>query len=155
MPDNPAMSLNEILASAIDRERRAQEIYVTYARATDRQGFSQLLLAMADMEKEHERLLVELKGKRGWAPALAAAGAETFSVEETFKEIPFTPDMDYGDFLIMVVQKEAEAEKLYLRLEALAATAEARRLFRHLAGEEKKHRDWAQERYDRDVRRDN
>jgi rubrerythrin len=154
MPDNPAMSPNEILDFAIGRERKAQEIYLAYARATDRKGFGQLLLAMADMEKEHERQLQELKGKRNWAPALADA-AENFTVEETFKEIPFSPDLDYGDFLIMVVQKESEAEKLYLRLEAAAATAEVRRLFRHLAGEEKKHRDWAQERYDTDVRRDN
>jgi rubrerythrin len=146
-------SLEEILDFAIARERQAQEIYMAFARATTRQSFSRLLATMADMEKEHERQLSELKGKRAWAPALSGAGG--FSVEEPFKQIGFSPDMEYGDFLVLVIQKETEAERLYLRLETLASAAEARRLFRHLAGEEQKHRDWAQERYDSDVRRDN
>jgi rubrerythrin len=154
MPTSPAFgSLEQILDFAIARERKAQEIYVAYSRATDRKSFAQLLLTMADMEKEHERLLAELKGRPA-GPAVLA-GAERFTVEEPFKEVAFSPEMDYGDFLVLVIQKETEAERLYLRLEGRAATAEARRLFRHLAGEEKKHRDWAQEAYDRDVRRDN
>jgi rubrerythrin len=154
MPTSPAFgSFEEILDFAIARERQAQEMYMAYSRTTDRKSFAQLLATMADMEKEHARLLAELKGQRDGAPALA--GAARFTVEEPFKEMVFSPDMDYGDFLVLVIQKETEAERLYLRLEGRAATAEARRLFRHLAGEEKKHRDWAQEAYDRDVRRDN
>jgi len=148
-------TLEKILDFAIARERQAQEIYVSYSRVTDRKSFSQLLLTMADMEKEHERRLTELKGKRAWASAFAGSIPEQFSLEEPFKPVTFSPDMEYGDFLVLVIQKETEAERLYLHLEGLAASADARRLFRHLAGEEKKHRDWAQEAYDRDVRRDN
>jgi len=148
-------SLQEILDFAVTRERQAQAMYVAYSRATDRKSFSQLLLTMADMEREHERRLEELKGKRAWAPALSGPASVRFTLEEPFKEIVFSPDMEYGDFLVLVIRKETEAEELYLQLEGLASAAEARRLFRHLAGEEKKHRDWAQERFDRDVRRDN
>jgi rubrerythrin len=156
MPATQAFgSLEEILDFAITREKQAQQMYVAYSRATDRKSFSQLLLTMADMERQHERRLAGLKGKGAWAPSLPASGPERFTVEEPFKEVPFSPDMEYGDFLVLVIRKEAEAEKLYLRLEALASSEEARRLFRHLAGEEKKHRDWAGERYDSDVRRDN
>jgi rubrerythrin len=148
-------TLEEILDFAIARERQAREIYLSYSRVTDRQSFSRLLLTMADMEKEHERQLLELKGKRAWASAFAGEEPGQFSLEEPFKAVTFSPDMEYGDFLVLVIQKEGEAERLYLHLEGLAASAEARRLFRHLAGEEQKHRDWAQEAYDRDVRRDN
>ena len=148
-------SLEAILDFAIARERQAQEMYVAYSRATDRRSFGQLLLTMADMEKEHERRLAELRGKRAWAPAFSGAGSERFTLEEPFKEVPFSPEMEYGDFLVLVIRKEEEAGRLYLRLEGLASSAEARTLFRHLAAEEKKHRDWAQEAYDRDVRRDN
>jgi rubrerythrin len=146
-------SLEEILDFAIARERRAQEIYTTYARATDRKSFARLLATMAEMEKEHERRLSELKAQSAEKAVLDAA--ERFTVEEPFKEMAFSPEMEYGDFLVLIIQKESEAERLYLRLEGRAASAEARQLFRHLAGEEKKHRDWAQEAYDRDVRPDN
>jgi rubrerythrin len=148
-------SIEQILDFAIDRERKAQEIYYAFARATERKSFARLLLTMADMEKEHERRLAELKGRRAWASAFGTPARESLAIEEPFKEIAFSPDMDYGDFLVLVIHKEEEAEKLYLRLESLASAAETRRLFRHLAGEERKHRDWAQERYDADIRRDN
>jgi rubrerythrin len=148
-------SIEQILDFAIDRERQAQEIYYAFARKTERKSFAKLLLTMADMEKEHERRLAELKGRRAWASAFGTPARESLALEEPFKVIAFSPDMNYGDFLVLVIRKEEEAEKLYLRLESLAAAAETRRLFRHLAGEERKHRDWAQERYDADVRRDN
>ena len=146
-------SLEEILDFAIARERQAQEMYAAYSRATERKSLRKLLLAMADMEKEHEQLLAGLKKQAGGAFGPAAVGE--FTPEEPFKEISFSPDMEYGDFLVLVIQKESEAERLYQRLEELASSAEARKLFRRLAGEEQKHRDWAQERYDRDVRPDN
>jgi rubrerythrin len=144
-------SLEEILDFAIARERQAQEIYLAYSRATDRRSLSQLLVTMADMEKEHERQLAALKAE----PGRAAGAVRGFTLEEPFKPVTFSPDMEYGDFLILVIQKETEAERLYRGLETLAASAEARKLFGHLAEEEQKHRDWAQERYDRDVRPDN
>jgi rubrerythrin len=148
-------SIEQILDFAVERERKAQEIYLSYARTTKRQSFSRLLLTMAEMEKEHERRLTELKDRRAWASAFGMPAQGQLSIEEPFKAIAFAPDMDYGDFLVLVMRKEEEAEQLYLRLESLASAAEARRLFRHLAGEERKHRDWAQERYDADIRRDN
>ena len=99
---------------------------MSYSRVTDRKSFSQLLLTMADMEKEHERRLAELKGKRAWASALAGPGSERFTLEEPFKQVTFSPDMEYGDFLVLVIHKETEAERLYLQLEGLAASADAR-----------------------------
>jgi rubrerythrin len=148
-------SIGEIIDFAIDRERQAQEMYLSYARTSERKSFSRLLLTMAEMEKQHERRLSELTGRRSWASAFAAPARVELGFEEPLKEIAFSPDMDYGDFLVLVMRKEEEAEKLYLQLETLASASEARRLFRHLAGEERKHRDWARERYDADIRRDN
>jgi rubrerythrin len=148
-------SIGEIIDFAIDRERQAQEMYLSYARTSGRKSFSRLLLTMAEMEKEHERRLMELKGQRAWASAFGTAAPERLSLEEPLKEIAFSPDMEYGDFLVLVMRKEEEAEKLYQQLETLASADETRRLFRQLAGEERKHRDWARERYDSDIRRDN
>ena len=59
-------NIEEIIDFAIRREREAQDTYLSYARETQRRSFSELLLTMAEMEKEHERKLVELKqGRRG------------------------------------------------------------------------------------------
>ena len=59
-------SSEEILDFAIQREQEAQAAYLSYAAETTRRGFSELLMSMADMEKEHERKLSALReGKTG------------------------------------------------------------------------------------------
>jgi hypothetical protein len=40
-------------------------------------------------------------------------------------EVPFPPDVEYADSLILIIQKEWEVERLYLRLAGLAREARA------------------------------
>ena len=51
----------QILDFAIGREQEARRSYLAYAQSTNRKGFRQLLLTMADMEAEHEQKLLELR----------------------------------------------------------------------------------------------
>ena len=145
-------SIDEILDFAIDRERKAQQMYLSYAGATDRKAFQQLLLSMAQMEKEHERKLRELRSAGAEAEGLfrPLSGSDQ-KLNEMLAPVAFSPDMEYGDFLILVIQREGEAEKLYTRLASLARDTSATELFRLLAEEERHHRAWAQDRYDQDI----
>ena len=148
-------SIEEILEFAIDRERKAQQMYLAYAGSTDRKGFQKLLLSMAQMEKEHERKLTELRrGDRAGELFRPLTGSDQ-KLDEVLVPVPFSPDMEYGDFLILVIQKEGEAEQLYGRLSGLARDSGAGALFQVLAEEERKHKAWAQDRYDRDVLTEN
>jgi len=148
-------NIEKIIDFAIQRERDAQASYLEYARATERRGFSELLLSMARMEKEHERKLLELKQGQGTTEQFTPPKGEDLGFSETLVDIPFSPDMDYGDFLVLVIRKEGEAEKLYRHLQNLALNADLSGMFQMLADEERKHKDWAQERYDEDILKEN
>jgi rubrerythrin len=148
-------SIEAIIDFAIEREREAQSTYYSYARDTERRGFSQLLLSMAEMEKEHERKLVALKQGANLPGLFTPAKREDLGLTEMLVEVPFSPDMDYGDFLILVIRKEGEAEDLYRKLEGLTDSGDVKNMFRLLADEERKHKNWAQERYDQDILKEN
>jgi rubrerythrin len=148
-------SIEAIIDFAIEREREAQSTYYSYARETERRSFSQLLLSMAEMEKEHERKLVALKQGANLAGLFTPPKAEDLGLTEMLVEVPFSPDMDYGDFLILVIRKEGEAEDLYRKLEGLTDSGDVKNMFRLLADEERKHKNWAQERYDQDILKEN
>jgi rubrerythrin len=148
-------SIDETIDFAIGREQDARRAYLAFAQTTRRKGFRQLLLTMADMEAEHEKKLLELR-RRGAAPGLfRAPRGSDLQLSGQMAEAQFSPDMEYGDFLVLVMKKEAEAEGLYTRLMGLADSAEVRALFGLLAQEEASHRAWAQERYDEDILREN
>jgi len=148
-------SIDEILEFAIDRERKAQEMYLSYAGSTDRKAFRQLLISMAQMEKEHERKLSELRSGGGAQRLFRPLAGSDQKLNEMLVSVPFSPDMEYGDFLILIIQKEGEAESLYARLSSLARDTRAGELFRVLAEEERKHKAWAQDQYDRDILTEN
>jgi rubrerythrin len=148
-------SIEEIIDFAIQRERDAQAMYLSYAGRTDRRGFSDLLLQMAEMEKSHELKLVALKQGQNTADLFAPPKGEDLGLSEILVEVPFSADMDYGDFLVLVIQKEREAEQLYRKLKGMANNPDVRSLFALLADEERKHRNWAQERYDEDILTEN
>lgn len=148
-------SIEAIIDFAIRREREAQSTYYNYARDTERRSFSQLLLSMAEMEKEHERKLVALRQGASLAELFSPPQTEDLGLTEMLVEVPFSPDMDYGDFLILVIRKEGEAEDLYRKLEGLTGSGDVKNMFRLLADEERKHKDWAQERYDQDILKEN
>ncbi len=149
------MNASEVIDFAIRKEQEAQQTYLGYTAATRRPGFRQLLLSMADMEKEHERRLRELKRKGDKGRSFRGEGAGAVRLDDYHVEVTFSPEMEYGDFLLLVVQKEEKAEQLYEKLRSLAADDDTRRLFALLAGEERGHKTWAQERYDQDVLKDN
>jgi rubrerythrin len=148
-------SIEAIIDFAIEREREAQSTYYSYARETERRSFSQLLLSMAEMEREHERKLVALKQGAGMTELFTPPKTEDLGLAEMLIEVPFSPEMDYGDFLILVIRKEGEAEALYRRLGGLTENMDVKKMFRLLADEERKHKDWAQERYDQEILNEN
>jgi rubrerythrin len=148
-------TIEEIIDFAIEREREAQATYLSYAGQTGRRSFSQLLLSMAEMEKEHERKLTALRQGSTTTAAFTPTKGADLGLADMLVEIPFTPTMEYGDFLVLVIRKERDAEKLYLKLSGLTTSEDLRNMFTLLADEERKHRDWAQERYDQDILKEN
>jgi rubrerythrin len=149
------MNVAEVIDFAIRKEQEAQQTYLGYAAATLRPGFRQLLLTMSDMEKEHERRLTELRDRPETARSFREGSVGEVRLADYHVEMGYSPEMEYGDFLLLVIQKEEKAERLYERLQSAASDDDTRWLFAHLANEESKHKAWARERYDQDVLKDN
>ncbi len=148
-------NMNQVIDFAIEREREAQEIYLGYYKTTDRIGFRQLLLSMAEMEKEHEKKLTMLKQGIAQNRVFSSGKIIDLKLSDFLVNVEYSPDMDYGDFLIVIIKKENEAEQLYKRLESLAEEREVKQLFWSLADEERKHKAWAQDRYDLEILKEN
>jgi len=147
--------IKEIIDFALERERESQEIYLNYARKTQRMGFRQLLLSIVDMEKEHENKLKELKEGKDQSTLFSGSESVKARLTDFMVQEDFSPDMDYGDFLVLIIKREEKAKKLYEELESLAADTEVKELFSWLANEEGKHKTWAQDRYDLEILKDN
>jgi rubrerythrin len=145
----------DIIEFAIQREQEAQEIYASYAAQTSRPGFRQLLLSMAEMEKDHETRLREIQSGTDLAAGFTDSTAADLGLDEQLVDVEYTPDMEYGDFLILVIKKESRAEKLYRVLAGLARKPDLQHTFRLLAEEEGKHKSWAQDRYDLEILKEN
>jgi rubrerythrin len=147
--------IKKVIDFALERERESQEIYLDYARKTQRMGFRQLLLSMADMEKEHENKLKELKEGKGQSALFDGTQSVEARLTDFMVEEEFSLDMDYGDFLVLIIKREEKAEKLYEELKSIAVDTEVEELFSWLAEEERKHKAWAQDRYDLEILKDN
>ena len=145
----------DIIDFAIQKEREAQKTYASYAALTSKAGFKQLLLSMLEMEKEHEARLLEIKNSADLESGFSPAAAADTGLDEILVDVEYRPDMEYGDFLILVIKKESKAEKLYRALGSMARDASLQHTFRLLADEEAKHKIWAQDRYDLEILKEN
>ncbi len=65
------------------------------------------------------------------------------------------PEMSYQDMLIIAIKREEKSAKLYSRLPACTSDQALRGIFKKLVSEEKKHRDYFEAVYGKDIQADN
>ncbi len=147
--------INEILDFAIEKEIEAQKTYLAYAASAGGRSLRKLLLSMVDQEKDHEKSLRELKERGDVLGAFQPAGDVDIELDKYTVDIEYRDDMNYQDFLLLVIKKEEKSYELYKALEATAKDTDVKYLFSRLAEEEKKHKKWAQDRYDLEILTDN
>ena len=147
--------IDAALDFAIEREQDAQQTYRSYAKATQRSGFRELLLSMVDQEAEHEKRLRELKQTQIFAAKPSASTDFDMKISEFTVDVAFSPQMNYQDFLILVMKREEKAVHLYEWLQTVSQDSDLSVLFERLAEEERKHKAWAQDRYDLEILTEN
>jgi len=147
--------MGSILDFAIAKEIEAQNIYLSYADRTEKRGLRKLLLCMADQEKEHEKRLNELK--EGGSPDLvfSETAKADIKISDYTVDVEFSRDMSYQDFLLLVIKREEKSYQLYKWLRSKADNKEIQLIFKQLSDEEKKHKAWAQDRYDLEILTEN
>jgi rubrerythrin len=150
-----AQSINALIDFAIQREKEAQKMYQTYSNVTDNPSLKKLLISMMDQEKAHERKLLKLKSGANLEQLFPGKQVEDIKIADYLVDVEFSPQMDYQDFLILVMKKEDKSVQLYHMLAEKTVNVDIKQIFLSLMEEEKKHKAWAQDRYDLEILTDN
>ncbi len=141
-------SLDEILRFAIRKEADAATFY---RMAADRSnpGAKKTFEELAKEEDGHRKRLegfnlkkietVELKEMKG------------LGLSEGMEDVPFSPEMDYGEILRMAIKNEEKSQRLYLTTEKMVKEPDLKRLLLLLAQEESVHKERLEKIYEDDV----
>jgi len=141
-------SLDEILRFAIRKEADAATFY---RMAADRSnpGAKKTFEELAKEEDGHRKRLegfnlkkietVELKEMKG------------LGLSEGMEDVPFSPEMDYGEILRMAIKNEEKSQRLYLTTEKMLKEPNLKRLLLLLAQEESVHKERLEKIYEDDV----
>lgn len=106
---------------------------------------------MIDQEKRHERILTDYlragRGTHDLGPSDTVPGLNARSEDA----VGFEPDMSVTSFLRLAAEREQASVRMYEALSAGCASQAGRALMRELSEEERKHRDWIEQRRELEV----
>jgi len=146
-------SVDEILDFAIQAEEDAHQFYTGLAAKVDKPWIQEMLLHFAREELGHKAKLQAVKsGRRLMLPG---ARVQDLKLADCVAEQQPDADLDYQQTLILAMQKEKQAFKLYTDLAEAVDSQDLRELFQALAQEEAKHKLRFEIEYDESVLKDN
>ncbi len=147
------MTLQEIIDYAILREEEAHTFYKQVAEMSDKEAIRELFLEYAKEELVHKAKLQKFD-----VSAIGTVNTQEIAnlkIAEHVEEIVPTADMSYQDALILGMQKEKDAYKLYMGLAGSTDNPAAKELFNVLAQEEAKHKLHFETQYDDYILKEN
>ncbi len=131
-------SVDEVLDFAIGNEEEAAQFYTELAEKMDRAWMSKIFKEFAREEEGHKRKLLDVKAGKQLAPV--EGKVLDLKIGDYLVELQPSPDMDYQDALILAMQKEKSAFKMYSDLAEAVDDENLKTLFTSLAQEEAKHK---------------
>ncbi|MFH1221218.1 MAG: ferritin family protein [Candidatus Eisenbacteria bacterium] len=142
----PLSPFEEIINFARDKEKESIAFYEDLARKTGDPAKKDAILAMADEERKHEKLL------RGLTPESLqfAKGSSQPDMRLGDYMIDLEPsgDLTYQELLVIAMKREEKSRALYADLEARAADSATGKVFTLLKGEELKHKTKLEKEYE-------
>lgn len=141
-----SVSISRVVMDAIRKEDAARLFYEKAAAAAAEPGARELLLRLAREEARHAELL---RGK-GVAEFLASNPPATndLRIAEFLESRKVGAKASFQDVLIYAIKREDRSFRAYQALAEATSDEAARKLFRRLAQEERKHRNSLEELYD-------
>jgi rubrerythrin len=146
-------SVEEILDYAIAREQEAVDFYLALAKRGGKSGMKDLLMEFSQEEARHKAKLLAVK--EGKKLLSAEQKVADLKIADYLVEVEASDDLDIQDALILAMQREKAAFRLYKDLAARVDDVELRELFLGLAQEEAKHKLHFETEYDERMLRDN
>ncbi len=133
-------SADDTLDFAIEQEIAAQNFYHNLAANSDIPEMKQVFEDFAKEEKGHQAKLESIKSKGSLAAATNPSDVQDLGLSDYLVDAEPTPDMEYKDALILAMQKEKAAYRLYTDLAELSNSKDIKDTFLFLAQEEAKHK---------------
>jgi rubrerythrin len=146
-------SVDDILDFAINREQEAVDFYTEAAASVDKEWMKKVFLGFAKEEKGHKAKLQAVQ--RGKKILMPDKEVQNLKIADYLAAVDVTPNMGYQQVLIVAMNREKMAFKLYSDLAEKVDEAEVRDLFRGLAQEEAKHKLRFELEYDEVILKDN
>ena len=141
-------SIEEILQFAIEKEEEAAAFYTDVAAQEPFSGAKETFLDFAKEEKKHAALLRDFEGNREKISQYKLKWVPDIKRSDYMVEMVYEKGMHYADILRLAMKREEKALALYNQLQSKTDRDEYIRLFKVLAQEEAKHKQFLEGLYD-------
>ncbi|MDA3866815.1 MAG: ferritin family protein [Salinivirgaceae bacterium] len=146
-------TIDDILNFAINSEQEAIDFYLLLAQRATSDDMTAIFESFVEEEMKHKERLLEVKETGSYR--IEQSAVADLHIADYVTKVKPSPDMDYQDSLILAMQKEKAAFKLYTNLANRAPSNDLRVLFESLAMEESKHKLRFEMAYDEYILREN
>jgi rubrerythrin len=131
-------SVDEILDFAIKAEQDAVDFYTDLSKSMVHPEMQSVFIEFAQEEVKHKAKLTKVKEENIFE--LSKEKIADLKIADYTVVIKPNPDMSYQDALILAMNREKAAFKLYTKLSTKTDDANLKSLFLSLAQEESKHK---------------
>jgi len=146
-------SIENILDFAIDEEQKAVDFYAQLAQDAKTEDMKQTFLEFAKEEMSHKARLLEIKTEGAYD--LPVEKVADLKISDFMVNVEPSPKMTYQEALVLAMNKEKAAFRLYTKLAERAPNESLKQVFLSLAMEESKHKLRFEIEYDEFVLREN
>lgn len=141
-------TLKDALTYAMDKEKKANELYLLFREKVKDDGARALLKNLADQEMGHWKMIREALLTGTVEGIGATAKGRDLQVSDSMVEIDLTADSSPQDIMVFAMQMEKKAFDFYSVLLARYRATEMEALFDRLAREEMRHKEILEKEYE-------
>jgi len=147
-------SLNDILDFAINAEQDAINFYSNLYKITNNTDMKEAYKEFILEEQSHKDKLLKLKSE-GKLFGIDESKISDLKISDYLTKQEPHENMDYTESLVIAMDKEKAAYKLYSDLAKITKDAELKKIFKFLATEEAKHKLKFETEYDEIILKEN
>lgn len=141
-------SIEDIIDFAIQSEIEAARFYETAAEQETNRGVEKNLREFSEEERRHEQMLKNFKENKTKLAEYQFEKVQDIKRSDYLVDLEYRPGMSYVNVMRVAMKREEKAFKLYDRLAAATDKEEYAKLFKILAQEEAKHKNFFETAYD-------
>ena len=146
-------SVDEILDFAISREQEAADFYENLSGRVENHWMKETLKGFSKEELRHKGKLLSVKKNEKLLSS--EQNILDLKIADYLVDVKASENISYQDALILAMQREKAAYRLYSDLASKIEDAEIKNLFLALAQEEAKHKLHFEVEYDENILKDN